>query len=644
MKSNEDYLDELLKSMNSDNGDNSAINRLNADENQTDTNETSIEENESMLEALLGAEETVDTASETETDNLLEALLGAEETVDTASETEIEALLGAEEVSDMSSKMETDDVLEALLGKVDGIETSSEAGGTTPIESEVQVNSGTDMGKMDQAMIDALLAGTQTAPEPEPEVVAELEALFANGENGEAQMVAPKSALEQLMAEMEAEADNTVEADDTDNDLMSELEIEELLKSAQSTEGDFYEDEVISFDMSNEKDMAEIEALLDMSESDSIPDENDELLKLLTSAENEPVALEMDSLDEIDFEQVERDIELAFSEGTNSRESSSEVEKDKNQKKNKKDKSEKSKKKEKKEGGKKGGFLSKLFSLLMEEVPDEDEDKGTEEINLSEENKKILEQLDEEEEQKIKVKEKKEKNEKSKKDKKDKKEKKPKKEKKVKKEKKPKKEKKVKEKEPYIPEKKIPKKKVIVTYVFAGSILALILLVETLVPSMITLGSARSAFDKGEYYEAYKGFYGQKLSEEDEVKFQAATVIMRMQSNLDGYYNYMEMNDEIMAIHSLLEGVHIKFEAMIKAEEFGVLSQVSAVYDKILEILNKDYRITEEEALELIEEKSDAVYTRKLEAIAEGREYTGGNITLNKEDMLPEEEEIFANE
>ena len=70
-----------------------------------------------------------------------------------------------------------------------------------------------------------------------------------------------------------------------------------------------------------------------------------------------------------------------------------------------------------------------------------------------------------------------------------------------------------------------------------------------------------------------------------------------------------------MAIHSLLEGVHIKFDVFGKAEELGILSQVSAVYDKILEILNSTYHITEEEALELIDEKSDAVYTRKLEAI-----------------------------
>ena len=283
--------------------------------------------------------------------------------------------------------------------------------------------------------------------------------------------------------------------------------------------------------------------------------------------------------------------------------------------------------------------------MLMEEVPEEEKSEGTEDVKLSDENKKILDELDQEEDSKIKVKEKKNSKDKNKKTKdKKSKDKKSKKE-KSKKEKKPKKEKKVKVQDTYIPEKKIPRKKVIVTFIFGFSILTLILLIDLLIPPMINLSAARSAYDKGDYYEAYKGFYGEKLSEEDEVKFQASTVIMRMQSNLDGYDNHIKMNNEIMAIHSLLEGVHIKFEAFTKAEELGVLTQISEIYNRILEILNQNYHISEEDALELINEESDAVYTRKLEALAEGRTYSGGDSEgISKEDVLPQEQELFENE
>ena len=259
-------------------------------------------------------------------------------------------------------------------------------------------------------------------------------------------------------------------------------------------------------------------------------------------------------------------------------------------------KKKKKEKKEKKPFNMKG-FFGKIFSALMEEVPEEEESKS---LNLSDENKEVLNQLEKETEKKIKVKEKKAKKEKAKKEK-------PVKEKKPPKEKKPKK-----EKAPYIPEKKVPKKKVVVTVVFAASVLALILLIEYLVPPMLTVGRARTAYDKGEYYEAYKEYYGQKLSEEDEIRFQGATTIMRIQSNLDGYHNYLKMNKEVKALHSLLEAVHIKFDVFLKAEEFNVLTQVSAIYNEILEILGSKYHLSEEDAMSIIEEDSDVIYTHKL--------------------------------
>ena len=537
---------------------------------------------------------------------------------------------------------------------------------STPEEKSVEVQD-MGMGKMDQAMIDALLAGVSADLEPVEESIQLEEAVQVEEEN-------PTSALAQLMAEMEEEVGDSSN-DGFDDDFMSEAGIEALLSAAQNTEDDLYNDQVLSFDVNSDSDMAEIEALLDLADSNEPIDDNSQLLKLLGEGEEDLFKnLEADGLDsepkfidlenefsfdnieaeldleqlegdfdlaqfdaELDLEQLEAELDNAFGESF-SNDDGEEIEDKKKSKENKKkDKEKKAKERKNKEEKEHKGIFSKIFSLLMEEIPEEEEpsEKGK---YVSDENKKILDELDQEEDKKIKVKEKKVKKEKKEK------KAKPKKEKKVKKDKpkKEKKPKKVKVEESFVPEKKVPRKKVVVSFVFAFSVLALILLIEFLVPSMITLGTAREAFNKGNYYEAYKEYYVQKLSEEDEKKFQAATVIMRMQSNLEGYYNYLKLNDEIMAIHSLLEGVHIKFDVLKKAEELGVLSQVSTVYDKILEILNGNYHVTEEEALELIEEKSDAVYTRKLEAIAESGEYTESHSEqTNWDDMLPEEENLF---
>ena len=532
-----------------------------------------------------------------------------------------------------------------------------------PEEKPVEVQD-TGMGKMDQAMIDALLAGVSSDPEPveEPIPVVEEELVEdpipeieeeiipieeAVPEEVPTSVEEPTSMLAQLMAEMEEEGGDSSN-NGLEDDFMSEAGIEALLSAAQNTEDDLYNDQILSFDINNDTDMAEIEALLNMAENDQPMDDNSQLLKLLSdddkellkdleldglevepaiadlngnfSLDNLEAEIDLDTLDgdfnlaqfdaELDLEQLESELDNAFGDDSSGA-------KKKEGKKKGKDKKKKDKEKIKAvegEEGKKKNIFSKIFSLLMEEVPEE-EDEREKGAHVSSENKRILDELDQEEDKKIKVKEKK-----------------------------PKKEKKVKVPETNVPEKKIPRKKVIVSFVFAFSILALILLVEFLVPPIITVDSAREAYDKGNYYEAYKEYYGLKLSEEDEKKFRSATEIMRMQSNLDGYYNYMKMNNETMAIHSLLEGVHIKFDVFGKAEELGILSQVRAVYDKILEILNSTYHITEEEALELIDEKSDAVYTRKLEAIAEGGEYTETTSEqTNWEDMLPEEEVLFEN-
>ena len=175
-----------------------------------------------------------------------------------------------------------------------------------------------------------------------------------------------------------------------------------------------------------------------------------------------------------------------------------------------------------------------------------------------------------------------------------------------------------KEKEPEKPEKKLPKKKVIVTFVFAFSILAAILLVEIFLPPILSNNVASSAFDQGDYKTAYQEYYGKKLSEEDELKFQGAKTILRMQSNLDGYYNYIAINKNIMALHSLLEGVHLKSDIFVDAEAYKVTGQVDKVYQDILVLLNSEYNLTEEEAVQLTEMESDVRYTQELTVIVNG--------------------------
>lgn len=501
---------------------------------------------------------------------------------------------------------------------------------------------------MDQAMIDALLAAeNETEDEPVEyedtvleQTMIDTASLAADVERGTEEESG--SMLAQLMAEMQEEAvedagentgENSLLTLTEEENLMTEEGIEALLSAAKS--GAEKVEEEVSYEMPNASEIAEIEALLGMSDSGEVVDENMALLQMLEEADSfseEPI--ETEEVKEVDLEELDSLLSLNKSEKSGESGSVANIENE----------AADVDKKEKKPGKMKG-FFGKIMSALVEEIPD-DEISDTESINLSDENKDILNQLDQEDKKKIKAKEKKEKKEKKLQAKKEKKEAKEKKaqEKKAKEKKvKPVKEKKEKPVAiPEIPEKKLPKKEVMVTFAFAFSVLVAILVIEFLVPPILSVSRARSAFDKGEYLEAYKEYYGQKLSEEDEKRFQAATVILRMESNLDGYESYLRIGDKVQALHSLLEAVHVRDDVFAQAQEFDVLSKVSSVYNEILEVLNAEYHLNEEAAMELVQEKSDVTYTRKLQSLTEGKAYEEDDSKeMSQENLLPEEEELF---
>lgn len=524
MKSNEEYLDELLQSMNTDG------------EEDSESQSSTLEENKVGLENLTDMD------------------------ID-----ELDALLN-EDIKVQNGEMDSEDTI-------------------YPAESLDMESAADTKGNLD----------IESLPQPEE-----------NFEQEQVQDLEENSMLAQLMAEMQEESlENDKENIEPEEEFEADEDIDALLNAAKNSSEEAFNQENIPFEAENPDDLAEIEALLNMSDGDGSVEDNMELLRMLEAQEGEKIPLKEEQTKEVDVAELEK----ILSDDSQTNEDTETI-------------------KEERKEGKLKKFFKKIIMALMEEIPEEEQGNLEQGMNLSEENKEILEELDKEEEEKVKVKEKKAKKEKTKKVKAEK----PKKEKKVK----------VKEKEPEIPEKKLPKKKVIVAFAFALSILVLLLSLEFFALPSISLNSARKAFDSGEYYEAYKEYYGHKLSEEDEVKFQAATVIMRMQSNLDGYHNYMSLDNKVYALHSLLEAVHIKHDAFFKAEEFGVLSKVEAIYNEILELLKNQYSLSETEALEIVEEESDVAYTRRLEALAEGVQ-SSSQAEISEEDVLPEEEAIFEN-
>ncbi len=294
---------------------------------------------------------------------------------------------------------------------------------------------------------------------------------------------------------------------------------------------------------------------------------------------------------------------------------------------------------------KKQGFFARLFNALTQEEEEVE--------NISEENKEILNELEEEDKKNSKKKEKKgKKGDKKKKGKEaegeegeaaenaeaDGKKKKPKKEKKPKEEK---------PKEKTV--KVLSKRKLLVLIAFCATIIGSIILLSFFLPEYADKKSARNAYNAGDYESVYTLLYDQNLNSSDLLIFNRATTIRKMERRVESYENNLTMGRELEALDSLLKGVEC-YQTLIEADEFGVRQEVDAIYQQICGILDGDYGITAEEAIEINTYDSET-YTKRLYSAVYGTSFTRpGEESVPDEpaepsqpqDVLADEEDIIS--
>lgn len=269
---------------------------------------------------------------------------------------------------------------------------------------------------------------------------------------------------------------------------------------------------------------------------------------------------------------------------------------------------------------KKRGFFAKLLNLMFgEDEDDEDDLQAVAEAgdleNISDENLEILRamggDMTEASEDKSAKKGKKEKKKKEKK-KKEPKEKKP----KEPKQKKPKKEKKPKEKAPR--EKPLPKGPVIMIWLLALSIFALVFLGNNMLMKKNALRASEQRFDRGDYVGSYEEFAGIKIGESETQMYERAKVLAGVQTELNAYYSMMEVRKFDLALDCLVRALGRSDLHMAGAEEWGVTTQMNSLVSEITMQLMDQFNVTADQARELyaIEERDD--YSLALDEILKG--------------------------
>lgn len=241
------------------------------------------------------------------------------------------------------------------------------------------------------------------------------------------------------------------------------------------------------------------------------------------------------------------------------------------------------------EAGKKKNFFQKLLAMLFKTV-DEDEkvdvsaSDGASAEELSDENAKIIQELEGSAAPAADAKPEKKKKEKKKKEKKEK----PKKEKKPK-EKKPKKEKPPKEKD-NTP--KLPRGPVMVIWAFVGSLFLLVMIGTNLAGYSQGVSNAKGHYDKGMYVEAYKDIAGVEVKEKDLGFYNKVETLAKVDYKIDSYKVFKKNGYEAEALDALVCAAGRYVINRGDAEVYECMTEYDQLGDEIQTILLENYNMS----------------------------------------------------
>ena len=487
--------------------------------------------------------------------------------------------------------------------------------------------------------------------EPEPEetpVLSEEEAwkesldeLLAGAEDGLTEKESEKDEaldedeLSSLFDALENDQDNITDKQSEINELEG-LDVTDIIDHMDGTDEDLNEinDLLKKTDLNEAIDTSTSEEIFSHGDVSS----DDDMLELLNSMNEEPTA---SGEEEITSKKKKKAFSLPFGK--------------KKESKQKTDASEENSANSEEDGKeKKKGFWHRLMEELTRE---EEEPENQESVD---ENEEILKELEAEDQIKEKKKNKKEKKKKDKKGKKSKNasadeenedasgE-----EEGKKKKKKPKREKKEKAKGPKEKSPKILSKKMLFSMIaFCATIIAAIVLLSIFLPDYADKKNARTAFYTGDYSKVYELLYDKNLNQSDQLIFERANVVLKLQRRLDSYELNKKIGQEAEALDALLQGT-LKYEEILSDATYGAEEELQALYRKILDHLEQDYGIGEEEA-RTINSYDSETYSRKIYSVVNGEDFSDleqeageeGKTAENDklQDVLPEEEDLIQEE
>lgn len=262
---------------------------------------------------------------------------------------------------------------------------------------------------------------------------------------------------------------------------------------------------------------------------------------------------------------------------------------------------------EKKKPKKKKGFFAKLAATLFGEEESTDVEhvevpESQDLENISDENLQILKELEAAEQAGAAKEDKKQAKKDKKKAKKEKKEKEP-------KEKKPRKKREKKVKEPK------PEEPVILIFLMAFSILALVLLMMKLSGKNSYIDTAKQAMDNGEYVEAYEQLSGLNLKGNDQKLYKEVSTMAAVQEQYQAYLTLMGADKYDLALDALVRGIGRYDKGLDNAKKYGREGEMNHLKDQLEEALDQQFGMSTDDARKLYKIKDREEYSKEIQKI-----------------------------
>lgn len=155
-----------------------------------------------------------------------------------------------------------------------------------------------------------------------------------------------------------------------------------------------------------------------------------------------------------------------------------------------------------------------------------------------------------------------------------------------------------------------------IVFVFFGLLALLIYAGSNAISYTLSIEHATSYFSKQKYTEAYDEVYGINIEDDDKEIYSKIMTVMFVNKQLNSYNNYCTIGEYPKALDSLLKGLK-RYDKYIKlATMLGIRTDMNYVRDQIIAELKNKFKLSEEDALKMINIEDMKEYSVKVYNVA----------------------------